>query len=63
MITNQQPEQWVKFAWSIEDGDYTYMDIWMLPAQEWQSLTPAMIEARQMQQYNAWRAYLQNPGA
>jgi len=63
MITNQSPEQWVKFAWVIEDGDYTYMDTWFVPAQEWQALTPATIEARQMQQYNAWRAYLQNPGA
>lgn len=47
--------------WTIVDDVWTYMDIYNYTAEEWANTTPDQIQARQLNQYTAWREYCSNP--
>jgi len=53
----------VRFAWAIRDDVYVYQDTWEMTQEEWDALTPEVIEQRQKEQYTKWREYMANPGA
>ena len=59
-ITNQIQDQ-VSVQWSIIDGDWTYMDIYVYTKADYDALTPEQLKERQLAQYQAWRAYCENP--
>lgn len=59
--TDQGPSTEVQVAWQVLDDKYPYMDIYFYTQDAWAAETPANLEARQTAQYNAWRAYLENP--
>lgn len=62
-LLNSDPQIFVRFAWTVQDGEYTYMDTWDVPQDEWNAMTPETIEARQREQYAKWREYMANPGS
>lgn len=59
--TEDGPVTGVQVAWEVIDPQYPYMDIYTYTQDEWAEETPASLEARQTAQYNAWRAYMENP--
>jgi hypothetical protein len=62
-IINSDPNPLVRFAWTVRDNEYVYMDTWEMTQEEWDALTPEEIERRQQEQYSKWREYMANPGA
>lgn len=62
-ILNADPQPVVRFSWTIRDNEYVYMDTWEMTQEEWDALTPELIQQRQQEQYTAWRQYMANPGA
>lgn len=60
-LINSDPQTIVRFSWTVDDGIYVYMDTWEMPQEEWDALTPEMIEQRQQAQYAKWREYMANP--
>lgn len=61
IITNKKIDQ-VVVEWSVVDEEYSYADIYTFTAEEYAALTPEDLLARQTAQYNAWKAYMINPG-
>ena len=51
----------VTVYWTIVDGEWTYMDIYYYTSDEWANTTPDQLQARQLEQYTAWREYCENP--
>jgi len=62
-IINSDPNLLVRFAWTVRDNEYVYMDTWEMTQEEWDALTPEEIEKRQQEQYAKWRVYMDNPDA
>jgi len=62
-LINSNPQPIVRFAWTVRDNEYVYMDTWEMTQEEWDALTPEVIEQRQQEQYAKWREYMANPGA
>jgi hypothetical protein len=62
-LINSDPQPIVRFAWTVRDKEYVYMDTWEMTQEEWDALTPEDIEKRQQEQYAKWREYMANPGA
>lgn len=60
---NSDPQQMVRFSWTVQDNEYVYMDTWEMTQEEWDAMTPESIEKRQKEQYAKWRKYMANPGA
>ena len=61
-IINSDPNPLVRFAWTVRDNEYVYMDTWEMTQEEWDALEPEEIEKRQQEQYAKWREYMANPG-
>jgi len=61
-IINSDPNPLVRFAWTVRDNEYVYMDTWEMTQEEWDALTPEEIEKRQQEQYAKWREHMANPG-
>jgi len=62
-LINSDPQSIIKFSWTVRDNEYVYMDTWEMTQEEWDALTPEIIEQRQQEQYTKWREYMSNPGA
>jgi len=62
-LINSDPQPLVRFAWTVRDDIYVYMDTWEMTQEEWDALTPEVIEQRQQEQYSKWREHMANPGA
>jgi hypothetical protein len=62
-LINSDPQPIVRFAWTVRDDVYVYMDTWEMTQEEWDALTPEVIEQRQQEQYSKWREHMANPGA
>jgi hypothetical protein len=60
-LLNSEPQPLVRFAWTVRDNEYVYMDTWEMTQEEWDALTPEEIERRQKEQYAKWREYMANP--
>jgi len=60
-IINSDSQSIVRFAWTVRDGTYIYMDTWEMTQEEWDALTPELIEQRQQEQYTKWREHMAQP--
>lgn len=60
LITNEI-EDLVSIKWSVIDGEWTYMDTYIIPKSEYEKTTPEELLERQTAQYLNWRNYCENP--
>jgi hypothetical protein len=60
-LINSDPQPIIKFSWTVRDNEYVYMDTWEMTQEEWDALTPEIIEQRQQEQYTKWREHMSNP--
>jgi hypothetical protein len=62
-ITTLTTEEIIRFAWRVQENEYIYMNTWEMPKNEWDQMTQADIEAKQQQEYKAWREIMGTVGA
>lgn len=51
----------VQVQWSVEDATYPYMDTYVFTEDEYNALTPILLEEKQTKQYQDWLNYIKNP--
>ena len=51
----------VQIAWEVQDGDWSYMNVYLFTEEEYKNLTPDQLLEKQTTEYLKWREYCSNP--